>query len=198
MLLVYFVIGGLVLGWLTGGRMERLGEVRIRWAGLAIAGLAIQVALFSPWVAARVGDAGPWIYLASSAAVLAALLRNLDLPGTRLISLGAVLNALVILANGGYMPVSPYALAILGHGASGAYSNTAVAGPSTVLPWLGDFIAVPPPLPLANAISVGDVLIGLGAAVFVVRVMHRVQGGREGTGNGPAISGPGVRRPSGG
>jgi hypothetical protein len=71
------------------------------------------------------------------------------------------------------MPVSRDALATLGRPTpTGVYGNTSTAGPGTVLPWLGDVVAVPPPIPLANAISIGDVLIGLGGAVFVVRTMR--------------------------
>ena len=38
---------GVVIGLLVGGRIERLSQLRFYWAWLAIAGLAIQVVLFS-------------------------------------------------------------------------------------------------------------------------------------------------------
>jgi hypothetical protein len=197
-ILIYFIIGALLVGWLSGGRIERLADVRIRWAGAAICGLLAQVVLFSPPVTGWVGQAGPPLYVVSCVVVLAAVLRNLGRPGIVLLAVGAALNATVIAANGGYMPVAPDALSTLGRPApTGVYGNTSTAGPGTLLPWLGDVVAVPPPIPLANAISIGDVLIGLGAAVFVVRTMRTAGGAPAGISAHPADGpdGPGGAPP---
>ncbi len=180
MVLILSIVLGLVIGLLAGGRLERLGQVRITWAPLAITGLAIQLVLFSPPVVAWIGDlgaAGPVVYVGSTALVLAALLRNLRQPGLALIALGAALNAVVILANGGYMPVSPDALAAIGRlEPSGTYANTVLATSGTLLPWFGDIIPLPLPVPLRTVVSLGDLLIGAGATVFLVRVMTRGEG----------------------
>ncbi len=173
MVLLYFVLAALAVGLLTGGRLARLGSVHIEWAGLAIGGLLVQAILFSPPVAATVGRAGPLLYVGSTLAVLVALLRNARQPGLWLLAVGALLNLIVILANGGFMPVSPGALAALGSSAPQAYSNVATASTGTALAWLGDVFVVPPPIPFANAISPGDVLIGLGAAWFLVATLRR-------------------------
>ena len=58
------------------------------------------------WRSASVAE-GPAIYVASTLVVLAALLRNLALPGLTIVALGAVLNLVPVLANGGAMPSSP-------------------------------------------------------------------------------------------
>jgi hypothetical protein len=183
MLLILFLVAGVVAGLSFGGRLEELGRARVAWAPLAIAGLLAQVVLFSSPVAERIGPLGPPLYVASTAAVLVALLRNVRHPGLPLLAAGAALNLTVIIANGGYMPVSPDALAALGTVVSGpgpvpldamgaVYGNTAVAGAGTLLPWLGDLLPIPAPGPLRNVISVGDVLIGLGAAIFIARSMR--------------------------
>ena len=78
------------------------------------AGLLSQVILFDPAVAQRIGDLGPFLYVASTAAVLAALLRNARIPGLPIVALGAFSNLLAIVANGGYMPASPEAMAAVG------------------------------------------------------------------------------------
>ncbi|MDO8485298.1 MAG: hypothetical protein Q7S35_10185, partial [Candidatus Limnocylindrales bacterium] len=70
MFILYAIPVGIVAGYLLGGRLERLGGVRFRWAPLALLGLAVQVALFSDPLAGIVGDAGPPIYVASTAVVL--------------------------------------------------------------------------------------------------------------------------------
>jgi hypothetical protein len=175
MLLLYFVAVGLLLGRLTGGRFDRLGSIRFRWGALAVAGLAVQLALFSPPVASVIGGLGPPLYVGSTLAVLVALLPNIRLPGFPLILCGALSNLAAILANGGLMPASPEAFArVYGEATPGAvaFTNSVLADSSTRLAFLGDVFWLPPPIPLANVFSIGDVLIGLGAAWFLVRTMH--------------------------
>ena len=62
-------------------------------------------------VSDRVGDLGPWIYVASTAMVLAFVLRNLRITGLPIVAIGAASNLAAIVANGGYMPASPEAAA---------------------------------------------------------------------------------------
>jgi Family of unknown function (DUF5317) len=176
MLLLYFIVAGLLVGWLVGGRIAGVARVRFRWWGLALGALALQVFLFAPPVAGEVGNAGPALYVASTLAVLVALLRNIHLSGFLVVAAGALLNLLVIAANGGYMPSSPDAwLALNGEAAlpTADYTNSTLAGAATAFPYLGDILVLPRPLPLANVFSVGDLLIGLGAAWFLVRAMRR-------------------------
>lgn len=176
MLLLYAIAAGLLVGAVAGGRIASLADLRIRWLGLAVAGLAFQLALFSPTVAERVGDAGPALYVASTVVVLAALLRNLDLPGLPVVALGAALNLLAILANGGYMPSDPGAWQALSGVAAvptDAYTNSLLMGPGTALPWLGDVFVLPRPIPLANVFSIGDLLIAVGIAWCVARSMRQ-------------------------
>lgn len=176
MLLLYFILAGLIIGFAAGGRLSALGEVRIRWWGVALGGLVFQLLLFGPPLADIVGSAGPALYVGSSAAVLVALLANLRQPGFAVIALGAGLNLAVIVANGGLMPSSPEAWALLS-GVSALpvdhFSNSVIAGPETRLGFLGDIFVLPRPIPLANVFSIGDVVIGVGGAAFVVRTMRR-------------------------
>lgn len=176
MLLLYFVAVGLLVGRLTGGRLVRLADVQFGWWPLALAGLVFQALLFDAPIASRVGSLGPVLYVGSTLAVLAALLHNRSLSGFRLIAAGAALNLVVIVANGGWMPSSPEAWQQLNGLAALPtldYSNSALAGSATFLPFLGDIFVLPRPLPFANVFSIGDVVIGLGAIVFLVRTMHR-------------------------
>jgi hypothetical protein len=174
MLLLYSIVIGLLVGRAAGGRVAALAGIHIRWWALALAGLAFQLLLFGPILSDRVGDAGPLLYVASSALVFLAMLRNLDLPGFPLLALGAALNMLVIVANGGFMPSASGAWELL-NGASGlpvtTFTNSTLIHAGTTLPFLGDVFALPRPIPLANVFSVGDVLIGLGAAWCVIRSM---------------------------
>src|SRR5690606_5295509 len=109
MLLLYAIAAGVLAGVVAGGRISALADLHIRWLGIALGGLAFQVALFSEPVAERVGSAGPILYVISTLVVFAVLLRNLDLPGLPVVAIGATLNLLAIVANGGYMPSDPAA-----------------------------------------------------------------------------------------
>jgi len=163
---------GVVLGLLLGGHLERLGSLRFAWPWLAIAGLAVQVLLFSPALADRIpADAGAAIYVASTAAVLLAVLRNVRVPGMALVALGAASNLAAVVANGGVMPTTEIALATAGLAPTEAFSNSAVL-PGPRLAPLTDIFAIPAGLPLANVFSVGDLLIGLGIAAVVALGMR--------------------------
>ena len=173
MLLLYAIGIGLLLGRAAGGRISALADIHIRWWGLAVGGLLFQVVLFGP-LASRIGDAGPALYVASSSLVFLAMLRNLGLPGFPVLALGAALNMLVVVANGGYMPSAPGAWEMLNGLArvpTTEFSNSTLIGPGTSLPFLADVFVLPRPIPFANVFSLGDVLIGIGAAWCVIRSM---------------------------
>jgi len=175
MLLLYAVLIGLAVGLASGGRLSALGTVHIRFWSVALAGLLLQALLFSSALAASVGELGPPLYVVSTAAVLMALIVNVRLPGFWLIALGAACNFGAIVVNGGQMPASPEAVAILSGSPvlpTTGFSNSIVATGATQLGFLGDVFALPRPFPLANVFSLGDVLIGIGGALFVIRSMH--------------------------
>jgi len=179
MLLLYAVALGLLVGVLTRGRIGYLSTVKVKLWPVALIGLAFQALLFSPPVASMVGKLGPSLYVVSTVLVLMALVVNVRQPGFWLITLGAFANFVVIVANGGQMPASPEAFAILNGSpvvpVSG-FSNSVIAGPNTALYFLADIYVLPRPFPLANVLSLGDVMIGVGGAYFIVAVMH----GRDG------------------
>ncbi len=172
MFILYALLVGLVVGALTGGRPARLGSLEIRWPWVIAGGLAAQLILFSEPVTRVVGDAGPPLYILSTLAVLAAVSVNRRIPGIPLVIAGAVSNMTAIVANGGYMPTTPEALAALGKLPPETYSNSSV--PISPMLWpLTDIFAMPAWLPFANVFSIGDVLIGLGIAIAVVATMRR-------------------------
>ena len=170
MFLFYALPIGLLLGLALGGRLSGLGNIKFRWGMLAVAGFAVQVILFSGPVSERIGDAGPVVYVASTAMVLVAVLANLRLPGMALVAIGAASNLAAILANGGYMPASHPAPAV-GPDGIVVYSNTrAIASPALEL--LTDIIVLPDWLPFTNIASIGDLLIGAGIAIVIASSMR--------------------------
>jgi hypothetical protein len=167
------VPAGVMIGFLVGGRLERLSQIRFEWGWLAVAGLAVQIGLFSTPVggsfAPGVGEA---IYVASTGAVLIAVWRNLRLAGLALVALGAISNLAAIVANVGVMPTTPEALATAGLRPDDAFSNSAVLEDPALAP-LTDIFAIPAGLPFANVFSIGDVLIALGIVLTIAIGMRR-------------------------
>lgn len=151
---------------LTGGRLSRLAQIRVRWAPLALAALALQVVVISVWptmphVIAVVG------HVASYAMLGVVVWVNRKVPGMVLIAAGAGANALAITVNGGTLPASSWALRHAGipHRA-GFHNSGAVAHPH--LAWLGDIMVTPSWLPLRNMVSIGDLVLLVGAVILVV------------------------------
>ena len=169
--ILYAVLAGLILGLVSGGSPARLGDLRFRWAPLIALGMAIQVALFSSPLGNALGDAAAAVYIVSNVAVLVAVGVNLAIPGLWLVLAGGASNLLAIVANGGYMPVSPDALAAMGRQPKEGYSNS-VPLDNVVLAPLTDIFTMPAWVPMSNVFSVGDILIGVGAAIALIAAMH--------------------------
>ena len=144
-----------------------------------LAGLLVQVALFSEPVTPRIGAWGPPIYVASTAVVLAAVVANVSIPGMALVAAGAASNLVAIVANGGYMPAARSALVALGKTDPTTYSNSTTLEHPALEP-LTDIFAMPAWLPFANVFSVGDILIAAGVATTIVLAMRRGRGASAG------------------
>ena len=184
MFMLYAIPIGLLVGLLLGGRVERLGVLPFRWVPLAIVGLGVQLAIFWAPLGDLVGGLGPPLYVLSTGAVLLVVVRNAAIPGLAIVALGAASNLVAVVANGGYMPASPGAVAALGQAAATGYSNSVVDADPVLAP-LTDVFALPAWMPLANVFSVGDVLIGVGVAITIALAMRG-----SGVGRGSARTGP--------
>jgi hypothetical protein len=158
----------LLLPALLGGRLGRLGDVRLLRVSLIVVTLVVQVVV----VLLPIGP--HWLPAATHVATYLAagvfLWVNRRLPGLVLLALGGACNAVVIAVNGGTLPASPQALELAGmaeHG--GDFVNSgALADPK--LGFLGDVFAIPASWPLHNVFSVGDVFIVLGVGYASARI----------------------------
>jgi hypothetical protein len=160
---------GILVGYMMGGGFRNLLNGRLRWSGIAVAGLVLQLA---PLPGALAKAAFPLLVL-SHAVLIAFVLRNVRSPGFALILVGVVLNLIVIAANHG-MPVTHQAL-VAAHDRAGLIElrdralRYHLAGPHDVLVFLSD--AIGGSRPFQFIISVGDIGIYLGGVVFVARTM---------------------------
>jgi hypothetical protein len=172
MFILYAVVIGLVIGLVRGGRIASIGDIRFRWAPLVLVGFGAQVLLFTDAVAARVGELGPALYVGSTLLVVIVVVRNLAIPGLPLVAVGAACNLSAIVANDGFMPASPGAMAALGKSVPTIYSNSAVPMQPALAP-LTDVFALPIWLPLHNIFSIGDVVLAAGVAMAIAIAMRR-------------------------
>jgi len=169
--ILYSLFMGLAIGFALGGKASGLTDLTFRWRYAVLIGIATQVLLFSTPLNGMVGTLGPLIYVASTGLVLAAILANRRITGMPVIALGAISNLSAIIANGGYMPADPGAMAALGQTIRDSYSNSALV-PNPALRPLTDIFALPGWLPFANVFSIGDVVIGVGVVVVIVAAMR--------------------------
>ncbi|WP_460040567.1 DUF5317 domain-containing protein [Thermaerobacter litoralis] len=192
------IVGALILGWLKGGRVGRLGQVPLRLIILLPVPFIIRsILLRSQYVDGTLLSrmAEEMQVLAYSLLVVLAV-ANRHLPGSPLLIGGTLANALVIVANGGRMPVSEWAIRIAAGGAdrirtldylrSGVSLTHEILVPGTRFPWLADIIPVPRPFPFPSVASLGDVALAIGLAWLVYSAMV----GRIGNGSKAVLSGP--------
>ncbi len=159
---------GVLAGSLRGGSLSRLQLLRVRHAWLVAIAFGVQVLLFVGPLGVWLGDGVAPVLMATNLALLLMVALNLHLPGLKLIGLGLAANTLVMLLNGGYMPVSEPALRAAGLdwrvdqlAAQGHSDKSRLVDATTRLPVLGDVIPVPP---INKVLSIGDLLVAAGAA----------------------------------
>ena len=163
MFLVVLFAASLITVPLAGGRLSRIGDLRLRWGFVLAGSLASQILIINIW------PQGPPVALAAihvGSYVLAGLFVwvNRSVPGLWLIALGGLLNLLAVSANAGVMPASPAAMEAAGRPVEATeFENSGYVEDARLAP-LGDVFAIPEPLPLANVFSVGDVLLLVGGA----------------------------------
>lgn len=174
-MLIETVILALCISLISGGKMSRLGELVLREFWLVPLALLIQSGVY--WTAVRGIGFGPsWaspvLDTGSYFLLLIFTFRNRSLPGMRWISVGILLNTLVIGLNGGVMPVDPSYLpeasriALLeGQGTHGLIS------PSTHLSFLADRFYLDMWGLRKQVFSVGDVLIDIGIFLLVFKTL---------------------------
>jgi hypothetical protein len=160
---------------LAGGKLSRLAHLQLRWLWAAPLALALQVVITTllPEGSHTLHSA---VHLLTYAMLGAFLLANVNIPGVRVIAVGAASNVIAIVANAGVMPASRAAERIAGEVQDAGYHNaTPLAHPHLL--WLGDLIPVPGPLP--NVLSIGDCIIFAGMLILLHRTCGRSAAERD-------------------
>ena len=171
------LIGGVALGFARRGTLTNLAYVRLVSPWLVWVGLGIQIVAFSPLGAGWPTWSGSVAHIGSYGLLALFAWVNRQAPGLRLFALGMATNVLVIVSNGGYMPISENALRragledVLAQLQVETVNNSVLMGSGTRVKWLGDVMAVPKGVPLANVFSLGDVLMGLALLILISQSM---------------------------
>ncbi len=171
---------GLLLGLLLGGRLENLANIRLRFLPLLFVAVIVRFgteASLSFGVPFAETLRMPLLGLAYGLLLLT-LWKNRFYPGMALAFIGIASNALVILVNGGRMPV--WMPAFDASGLQGPLDSVlhVSLGPelgSAFLLHLGplaDIIPIPFPL-VQNVASVGDIFLTSGLAFFLFATLLR-------------------------
>lgn len=174
-LLLAAVLIAIYLGYLFGGRLDRIESLRPRWWGLVVAGLGVQ---FVPLPEGAVGTdllVRTAVLTLSYTLLVTFALINIRMPGMALVLIGLACNFAVIAVNGG-MPVSAEALRDSGQEevlellrAEGSDKHHLLTDEDD-LTFLADVIAVRQPI--GQAISVGDLFIYGGLVWLIVAAMR--------------------------
>jgi len=179
----------LLLGLMAlGGRASDLTHVQVKWGWLAPLAFLMQAYLiFFP--AERAGDVlspRSLLLVASHVLLFVVIWQNRHLSGIKVIGLGLLLNFLVMIVNGGFMPITPETLVQIGYDGNASQLETGyivgrtknvVAEPGEASLWfLSDVMVIPRPFPIPTALSLGDLLIVLGVFFFLREAMflHKV------------------------
>jgi hypothetical protein len=105
----------------------------------------------------------------------------------RIISVGVLLNFIVIFANGGRMPVSIDALKAAGLNnlipdlQANKIATHQVLTSSTRLKFLADVLVLPKPYPLPKTFSIGDFIMATGTFLLVTNAMLKKVKNHDGT-----------------
>jgi hypothetical protein len=179
MILLLALLLSFLIALLRGGRLTRLQDLPLGGPGWAVLAFALQTAAIYLPVAQSPAlwwfDTG--LLILSYLILFVFVWANRRLPGMALIGVGLLCNLAAMLANGGYMPITPEAVQRIGHSGrvvAGAGGLRVGLSKDIVLPreqtrlwFLGDIFLLPPPFPLPSAFSPGDVGVALGAFILV-------------------------------
>jgi hypothetical protein len=185
------IILAVILAYLRGGSFKGFEKVELRGSWIIVSLFMVQLVLMT--LSNRLPVIGNymyiWINLFTVGFIFMAWL-NRKLPGFYLILLGMALNLLVMLLNGGKMPVSYEAAKLVNPETASlikqGYKHVLMTE-DTPLWFFGDIIPLVDPYPHNIVISLGDVLLNVGGFVFVWTTMFIVRRERKETVNSEVL-----------
>lgn len=174
-----FLIFAIIVGWLKGGKLRRLGNLDFKYLWMFIIALLLQylIILFGGQDIKFVSDYITQIYIASYILLFIGIIINIRNTPLLIVLLGSVLNFFVFVMNGGNIPVSIEGLKLAGMNdiievvQSGQLKLYTAITESTKYGSLGQIIAIEKSFPFPQVFSIGDFIIGIGLFIFIEATM---------------------------
>ena len=180
MILLLAVVAGVVFGvvraWFQS-RPYQTPELRFIW--LVLLAVIPQLFTFHVYSTAKLipDYLAPFILVSTQILLIVFVWVNRKKSGFWALGIGLGLNFLVIILNGGLMPICPEAVTYLIPNAPnsawaigdrlGTSKNIVLSIKGTRLAWMSDYIMLPAWIPWRVAYSVGDIGIALGAFLLL-------------------------------
>jgi hypothetical protein len=180
-LLVESVGASVVVGKLRGGSFSKMKDASLDKWYCFVSGFLVEFS--AVYLAARGFDFFKenifLIHLISYSLLFAGIYFNRKIPAFKLIFIGVLLNFIVIMANGGHMPVSGETMINIGLVDNmeairdGKIITHTLINEKTVFKYLGDIFALGKPYPRPKIFSVGDVIMALGVFAYIQDIMTK-------------------------
>jgi hypothetical protein len=178
-LIIESVGTSLIVGKLRKGKLSYLKDAEIHKWYLIIAAFLIE--FLTVYLSAKgykfFSNNIFFMHLLSYSLLFIGIYFNIGQLSFKLIMIGTLLNFIVIMLNGGQMPVSPDAMLKAGLAEdlkaimnSEAITHTVIVK-NTVLKFLGDVFVLPKPYPRPKVFSLGDVFMAVGVFIYLQEIM---------------------------
>lgn len=175
-IVIGFIVGLIRTGWRNG--LIALSQIRIRGGWIFPVLLFIQLGLYFLHEKLQfIKDYNGYMFMMIYTVGLYVLWLNRKEKGFWWIFTGVAMNFIVMLVNGGKMPVSLDAITVLDPTYvemlqdAGIVSKHFLLSDSTLLPFLGDIIPLTFPYPIRQVISIGDVIMNFGIFIYLLNIM---------------------------
>jgi hypothetical protein len=169
----------LIIGLFRKGNLKSLPYLKFKYGWIFPLLLMVEILVFVFQNKIKIlGQVSGYIYIVVYVLGLLFLFLNRKNPGFLFIFIGVLLNFLPIVFNDGRMPVSPKAASVLDPSyldtlKNELYAKHAVLTSSSKLGFLGDIIPITKPYPRTQIISIGDIVMNIGAFLFIQYLMLR-------------------------
>jgi hypothetical protein len=179
MLYVYIIIISIIIGLLRNGKLSSLSQISLIRIELIVLACLIQggIIFLGSKKIKFILDYSAYMIIFSYVMLLLAVWYNKKLKGMKIIFLGIVFNFIVIVANGGHMPVllsglykaglNDFALVLK----EGSYVTHTLITETTLFRFLADVIPLSPPFPDPSVVSAGDFLMFYGVFSLIQNAM---------------------------
>jgi len=181
-MLIETILAAMIVGFVSGGNFNNLGNTNIRYINLIFISVAVRYlpSLMNFGVLKNYSVfkevISPLFFNFSYFIIILVLIINIEYKTLNLVLFGSIMNFIVVIANGGYMPVSEVALERGGYnfvGVTGEFldMNHIISSESTRFYFLGDIILIPLPYPFPQLLSIGDIFMCIGIFLFIISNM---------------------------